>query len=228
MHAASGPVARLPARVCMGMGAARKPELARHRLRGSRVSRPHGVSAGRRRGCAPTHAAVAGAARDCTHGGGPGGKRRPRCRGGCVAHSRRHRRRRGHTRRARAPGRFRRGSLRARLLPRAARRFAPPPASTTARCRLPPSTSWCEADGWMDGLPVAEAVPMLFRMGTDRYSPGSDFRDDLCRSSVGIATDELPSRVPPGRRVYVFSPRAWSPDQLQAVLREVSRWRSAF
>ena len=25
--------------------------------------------------------------------------------------------------------------------------------------------SWCEADHWIDGLPVAEAVPMLFRMG---------------------------------------------------------------
>ena len=26
-------------------------------------------------------------------------------------------------------------------------------------------TSWCESDGWIAGLPVVEAVPMLFRMG---------------------------------------------------------------
>ena len=87
--------------------------------------------------------------------------------------------------------------------------------------------SWCEADTWMDGLPVAEAVPMLFRMGPDRYSPGSDFRAGLCRSSVGISTDELPSRIPPGRRVYVFDPRVWSPNHVEAVLRKVGQWQSA-
>ena len=104
------------------------------------------------------------------------------------------------------------------------------------RRRLPAQTplsitalaSWCEADGWMDALPVAEAVPMLFRMGPDHYSPGSDFRGDLCRSSVGISTDELPSRIPSGRRVYVFDPRAWSPDHVQAVLRKVGQWQGAF
>jgi uncharacterized protein DUF3142 len=88
--------------------------------------------------------------------------------------------------------------------------------------------SWCESDGWIEGLPVAEAVPMLFRMGPDRYSAGTDFSSDLCRSSVGVSTDELPSRIPAGRRVYVFDPRAWSPDHVQAILRKVSQWQSAF
>jgi hypothetical protein len=110
-----------------------------------------------------------------------------------------------------------------RALLRELRRCLPPqmPLSITALA------SWCEADGWIFGLPVAEAVPMLFRMGPDHYSPGSDFRGDLCRSSVGISTDELPSRIPSGRRVYVFNPRAWSLDHVQAVLRKVSRWQSA-
>lgn len=99
---------------------------------------------------------------------------------------------------------------------------APMPLSITALA------SWCEDDRWISGLPVAEAVPMLFRMGPDHYSAGSDFRDDLCRSSVGISTDELPSRIPPRRRVYVFDPRAWSADHVQAVLRKVSRWQNAF
>jgi hypothetical protein len=104
------------------------------------------------------------------------------------------------------------------------------------RHRIPPQTplsmtalaSWCEADGWIAGLPVAEAVPMLFRMGADHYDPGSDFRGDLCRSSVGVSTGELPSRIPSGRRVYVFDPRGWSPDHLHAVLRKVGQWQSEF
>lgn len=88
--------------------------------------------------------------------------------------------------------------------------------------------SWCESDGWMEGLPVAEAVPMLFRMGPDRYSAGADFRSGLCRSSVGVSTDEQPSRIPSGRRVYIFNPRAWSPEHLQAALRKVGQWQSEF
>jgi len=104
------------------------------------------------------------------------------------------------------------------------------------RRRLPASmpisitalASWCESDGWIAGLPVAEAVPMLFRMGPDHYSPGADFRGSLCQSSVGISTDELPARIPRGRRIYVFHPRAWSEDDVQAVLRKVSQWQKHF
>jgi len=88
--------------------------------------------------------------------------------------------------------------------------------------------SWCESDDWISGLPVAEAVPMLFRMGPDHYTAGSDFRNVLCRSSMGISTDELPARIPSGRRVYVFDPRAWSEEHWQAVLRKVNQWQSAF
>jgi hypothetical protein len=104
------------------------------------------------------------------------------------------------------------------------RRNLPPqmPLSITALA------SWCESDDWISGLPVAEAVPMLFRMGPDRYIAGDDFRSGLCRSSVGISTDELPSKIPSGRRVYVFDPRPWTPGQMQAALRKVSRWQSAF
>ena len=104
------------------------------------------------------------------------------------------------------------------------------------RRRLPPAmplsmtalASWCESDGWIAGLPVAEAVPMLFRMGPDHYAPGDDFNNSLCRSSVGVSTDELPLRVPPGRRVYVFHPRAWAVDDVQGVLRKVGRWQEQF
>jgi len=88
--------------------------------------------------------------------------------------------------------------------------------------------SWCQSDGWISGLPVAEAVPMLFRMGPDRYFPGGDFSSALCRSSVGVSTDELPSRVPSGRRIYVFHPRPWAEEDVQAMRRKVGGWQRQF
>jgi hypothetical protein len=99
------------------------------------------------------------------------------------------------------------------------------------RQRMPPAmplsmtalASWCESDRWLAGLPVVEAVPMLFRMGVNEGLKGD--RDPLCRSSVGVSTDELPAAPPHGRRVYVFNPHAWSSDELRAAVREVSRWR---
>jgi len=88
--------------------------------------------------------------------------------------------------------------------------------------------SWCESDDWIAGLPVAEAVPMLFRMGTEPYR-GNGFRPAACRSSVGISTDEpLPRRSPDvsrGRRVYIFNTRSWSRGALRAAVAEVRRWQ---
>jgi hypothetical protein len=83
--------------------------------------------------------------------------------------------------------------------------------------------SWCEGDRWMAGLPVSEAVPMLFRMGTNAGVAAS--RDPLCGSSVGVSTDEPLAAPPRGRRVYVFHPRAWSAEELRAAVQEVSRWQ---
>jgi hypothetical protein len=86
--------------------------------------------------------------------------------------------------------------------------------------------SWCESDNWISGLPVTEAVPMLFRMGAgEAYHPGDDFRPGVCRSSVGISTDEPLLEVPRGRRVYIFHPRSWSAVELRAAVQEVRRWQ---
>jgi hypothetical protein len=76
--------------------------------------------------------------------------------------------------------------------------------------------SWCAGDDWISQLPVEEAVPMLFRMGPDRNSmllllrDGDDFRDPLCRQSVGISTDEPLPRLPAGRRLYIFNSHGWT------------------
>jgi hypothetical protein len=84
-------------------------------------------------------------------------------------------------------------------------------------------TSWCQSDGWIAGLPVAEAVPMLFRMGPGER-PARTFRPPLCRSSAGVSTDE-PLREPPSAaRLYIFNPRPWTAATYRAALREIRQW----
>ena len=86
--------------------------------------------------------------------------------------------------------------------------------------------SWCESDDWIANLPVTEAVPMLFRMGAGEvYHPDEDFRPGVCRSSVGVSTDEPLPEFPRGRRVYIFHPRSWSAVELRAAVHEVHRWQ---
>ena len=102
---------------------------------------------------------------------------------------------------------------------------------TEVRRRMPASmplsitalASWCDGDRWLHQAPVAEAVPMLFRAQV-RVDPVR-MQDPLCRSSAGVSTDEPLPRPPRGRRVYVFSPRAWSPQDLRAAIHEVARWQ---
>jgi hypothetical protein len=92
------------------------------------------------------------------------------------------------------------------------------------RRRLPYNTaltitalaSWCMDDNWLSGLPIDEAVPMLFRMGVDHkqvimhLEAGKDFQNSLCKTSLGISIDEPLSRLPLQRRLYIFNPRSWT------------------
>ncbi|HEX8097289.1 MAG TPA: DUF3142 domain-containing protein [Pyrinomonadaceae bacterium] len=100
------------------------------------------------------------------------------------------------------------------------------------RPRLPDTTalsitalaSWCLHDDWLRGLPVDEAVPMLFRMGVDSrnilsgLASGKGFRPTLCRGSSGVSTDEPSDWVPASRHVYVFNPESWSPASVSQTL----------
>jgi hypothetical protein len=80
--------------------------------------------------------------------------------------------------------------------------------------------SWCFGDAWLNQLPIDEAVPMLFRMGVDdrnirsRLARGEDFASPVCRSSVGVSTDEVTPIFSGagmyGRRIYLFHPRSWT------------------
>lgn len=77
--------------------------------------------------------------------------------------------------------------------------------------------SFCIGDPWIKGLPVDEAVPMMFRMGSDNnlirgmLAAGKDFRDPLCRRSYGVAADEpVAMNFDSTRRLYVFNVRPWT------------------
>jgi hypothetical protein len=76
--------------------------------------------------------------------------------------------------------------------------------------------SWCADDDWISGLPVDEAVTMLFRMGPDRPPtnlPGWTYpiREPLCEASKGVSTDEPWPALRGDERLYVFHPDAWTP-----------------
>ena len=100
----------------------------------------------------------------------------------------------------------------------------------TIRLSITALASWCLTDNWLAGLPIDEAVPMLFRMGADRQrvlfhlQTGGDVRCGPTQQSLGMATDEPLPHMPSGRRRYVFSPRAWSPASVRTALEEVKQW----
>jgi len=88
--------------------------------------------------------------------------------------------------------------------------------------------SFCIGDRWLEGLPVDEAVPMIFRMGADtgpvknRLAAGNDFGEPLCRQSYGIALDEpLEMKFEPSRRIYVFNSRSWTADDLSSIQQRI-------
>lgn len=93
--------------------------------------------------------------------------------------------------------------------------------------------SWTTYDGWLKDLPIDEAVPMLFRMSTDRpqilarLQAHQDFSYPICRTSIGMATDEALPWLPSGRRIYIFASQNWTPALLQETLRKAQQWQSA-
>lgn len=85
--------------------------------------------------------------------------------------------------------------------------------------------SWCTRDDWLTGLPIEEAVPMLFRMGADdrqirlHFAAGGQLASPLCRSSVGISTDEpFTFELNRPARTYIFHPRSWTPSAVRPIL----------
>ncbi len=86
--------------------------------------------------------------------------------------------------------------------------------------------SWCLGDDWLRGLPVNEAVPMLYRMGAARelrrqLRAGLRFRAPLCLQSVGLSTSAPQLRRPVEQ--YWFDPNGWT---RQAYREVTKRWQA--
>lgn len=88
--------------------------------------------------------------------------------------------------------------------------------------------SWCLSDRWLEGAPVAEAVPMLFDLGREgpivleKLQRGQDFAEPLCRHSYGLAAGEPRPPLRPGRTLYLFSERPWTPERFRNA---ANNWR---
>lgn len=80
--------------------------------------------------------------------------------------------------------------------------------------------SWCAGDDWLEGLPVDEAVPMLFRLGVERenFRNVKDFAAPPCRASYGVSLDEPLPDLDKTRRIYYFNPQSWTPSAASQVL----------
>jgi hypothetical protein len=84
--------------------------------------------------------------------------------------------------------------------------------------------SWCMSDNWLGDLPIDEAIPMLFDMGTDDKSVKSflasnkDWNEPLCRTSYGLSINQpLDYKFLPDRRIYYFSSSSWKPANLSQI-----------
>ena len=97
-------------------------------------------------------------------------------------------------------------------------------ASSTA-LSITALASWCAGDQWLSGIPIDEAVPMLFRMGLDARQFQSGVQQPtapICQKSAGVSTDE-PITRPNVDRLYIFSPNSWSRDSLNRALETYKR-----
>lgn len=105
------------------------------------------------------------------------------------------------------------------------------------RSRLPASmplsmtalASWCLDDDWVSGLPVDDAVPMVYRMGPDTSGittylrEGGEFAPVLSRQSVGLSLGAEIVGLAAGRRVYLFSPRPCTAEAVRDAIREAAK-----
>jgi len=109
---------------------------------------------------------------------------------------------------------------------------------TDVRRRLPASiplsmtalASWCLDDDWISGLPVDEAVPMLYRMGPDASAittylrGGGEFVPASSRNSVGLSLDaQIAGFGAAGKRVYLFSPHPWTAEAVRNAIVQVAK-----
>ena len=88
--------------------------------------------------------------------------------------------------------------------------------------------SWCAGDNWLHDLPVDEVVPMLFRLGVNegQFSSLLQSNEELfsqpCHTSAGVSIDEK-IHPPKRKRIYIFSPKSWTPSAVTLALETYQR-----
>ena len=113
-------------------------------------------------------------------------------------------------------------SFYSKLIGDVSKQISPLPLSITALA------SWCSGDRWLQDLPIAEAVPMLFRMGVERgafasrLAEGNNAFATPCDHAAGVSTDELID-APKVDRLYLFSPKPWTPISLKQAIEDFQR-----
>jgi hypothetical protein len=91
--------------------------------------------------------------------------------------------------------------------------------------------SWCTGDEPLLAAPVDEVVPMAFQLGVPgaaslkARAAADELRSRRCASAIGVSTGEPTPELEGDRRLYIFSPTAWTPAAARRALREVSAWR---
>ena len=91
--------------------------------------------------------------------------------------------------------------------------------------------SWCLGDEPLLTAPIDEAVPMLFQLGVPNAShlkevgAAGNLRARACAHAVGVSLDERTPALEGGRRLYIFSPKSWTPESATRALAEVPKWR---
>lgn len=90
--------------------------------------------------------------------------------------------------------------------------------------------SWAFQGGWIEGLPVDEAVPMCFDMGGDtpaikaHLAAGRNFRSPNARHAIGLRMEEPLPRLPGSwldrRRVYLFRHTPWNDQTVRKAIQE--------
>lgn len=84
--------------------------------------------------------------------------------------------------------------------------------------------SWCSSDRWLDGLPIDDAIPMLFDIGNDEsgvrgsIANGEDWNEPKCRKSYGVSINSHPIEgMKKDRTIYYFKSSPWTEDDFTKI-----------
>ena len=100
-----------------------------------------------------------------------------------------------------------------------------------AKLSITALASWCLLDNWITILPIDSAVPMVYRLGTQRESivkklrAKGAFPEPICAGNVGFSADEPAVWLRDLERVFLFHPLPWTRERFQAFIDQLEELR---